>query len=278
MKDAECVAFLRWALPRLGLRWQGFRKVRHQVCKRVDRRLAELDLASADAYRAYLAAHPSEWTRLDAMCRIPISRFSRDHAVSERLGSEVLPILADVCSARGASTLRAWSAGCASGEEPYSLKLLWELEVRARFPGIALEIVATDAEPHMLERARRARYGASSLRTLPASWIDRAFRRVDGQHELRPEFTTGIEFRCEDLRERCPTGPFDLVLCRNLAFTYFDDALQRETLTRLKDRLVGGGFLVIGSHESLPPDEDQLTIWHARAGLYRRRGAESAGA
>jgi chemotaxis protein methyltransferase CheR len=270
VKDAECVALLRWALPRLGMRWEGFRKVRRQVCKRVDRRLAELGLASADAYRPYLAAHPSEWTRLDAMCRIPISRFSRDRAVFERLASEVLPILADACTARGASTLRAWSAGCASGEEPYSLKLLWQLEVRARYPAIALEIVATDAEPHMLERARRARYGASSLRTLPAGWIERAFRPVDGQHQLRPEFTTGIELRCEDIRECCPVGPFDLVLCRNLAFTYFDDELQRDTLTRLADRLVAGGFLVIGSHESLPPSQHELTIWDARMGLYRR--------
>jgi len=270
VKDADCVALLRWALPRLGMRWEGFRKVHHQVCKRVDRRLAELGLASADAYRAYLAAHPSEWARLDAMCRIPISRFFRDRAVFERLGTEILPILARACRARGESTLRAWSAGCASGEEPYSLKLLWELELCARFPGMALEIVATDADAHLLERARQARYSPSSLRTLPAGWIDRAFLPVDEEHQLRRALATGIDFGCEDIRELCPAGPFDLLLCRNLVFTYFDDTLQRDTLARLADRLVGGGFLVIGSHESLPPNEGELTVWDTRAGLYRR--------
>lgn len=271
MNDVECVALLRWVLPRLGMRWEGFRKVRRQVCKRIDRRLTELGLAGADAYRSYLGAHPSEWTRLDALCRIPISRFFRDRAVFERLGRELLPILAEACTARGASTLRAWSAGCASGEEPYSLKLLWEFQLRARFPDVAFEIVATDADPHMLERARQARYGASSLRALPAGWIDRAFQPVDGEQQLRAEFATGIAFRCEDIRKHCPAGRFELVLCRNLAFTYFDAELQRRTLTRLADRLVAGGFLVIGSYESLPPDQGELTAWDARAGLYRRK-------
>jgi chemotaxis protein methyltransferase CheR len=279
VKDAECVALLRWALPRLGMRWEGFRKVRRQVCKRIERRQAELQLASVDAYRPYLAAHPSEWARLDAMCRIPISRFFRDRAVFKRLGRDVLPILADARRSRGKSTLRVWSAGCASGEEPYSLKLLWEFELRARYPDLTLEIVATDAEPQMLERARRARYGASSLRDLPAGWIDRGFRCFDGEHELRPELAAGIELRCGDILDRCPAGPFDLVLCRNLAFTYFGDALQRDTLKQIADRLVVGGFLVIGSHELLPPKEEEFTIWDARAGLYRSlrvRGAPLA--
>ena len=238
---------------------------------RVDRRRAELQLASVDAYRAYLAADPSEWARLDAMCRIPISRFFRDRAVFERLGRDVLPILADARRSRGESTLRAWSAGCASGEELYSLKLLWEFELRARYPDLTLEIVATDAEPHMLERARRARYGASSLRDLPAGWIDRGFRCFDGEHELRPELATGIELRCEDIRDRCPAGPFDLVLCRNLVLTYFEVALQRRIMRAMCDRLRPGGALVIGIHEQLPSDLAGLAPWPGARAIYRRR-------
>ena len=270
MKDADCVALLRWALPRLGLRWPGFRKVRRQVCRRIDRRLRELDLESADAYRTYLGEHESEWDELDALCRIPISRFFRDRAVFERLGHAVLPILARACEVRGSSALRAWSAGCASGEEPYSLMLLWQLELRPRFPGLALEIVATDVDAHLLERARRARYGPSSLRSLPEDWTGRAFRRDGEDYVLRPELRQGVELRCEDLRERAPEGAFDLVLCRNLAFTYFDDALQRTTLTRLADRLLPGGFLVIGSHESLPGDAAELVPWDRAAGIYQK--------
>jgi len=70
MKNEDCAQFLQWCLPRLGMQWAGFRKVRGTVCKRVTRRLRALGLDSADAYRAWLETHAEEWPRLDAMCRI----------------------------------------------------------------------------------------------------------------------------------------------------------------------------------------------------------------
>src|SRR5687767_9866085 len=94
MKDAECAGFLQEALPRLGLRWPGFRKVRGLVCKPIGKRLRERGLADLCDYRAYLEAHASEWERLDAFCRIPISRLYRDRAVFAGLEHEVLPVLA----------------------------------------------------------------------------------------------------------------------------------------------------------------------------------------
>ncbi len=123
MTNDECVAFLQWCLPRLGMRWAGFRKVRKTVCKRVARRLHTLGLPDADAYRRYLVGHEAEWPRLDAMCRIPISRFWRDRGVFDLLADEVFPALATAAAARGDNCLRVWSAGCASGEEPYSVRL-----------------------------------------------------------------------------------------------------------------------------------------------------------
>jgi chemotaxis protein methyltransferase CheR len=93
MTDADCVAFLQWALPRLGRRWAGYRKVRRQVCRRVSRRIGELGLTSFAEYRKYLERDPDEWPRLDAMTNITISRFYRDRAVYDFLLSEVLPAL-----------------------------------------------------------------------------------------------------------------------------------------------------------------------------------------
>jgi hypothetical protein len=75
MRDPEGVAFLQWCLPRLGLRWPGFRKVRRRVYTRIDRRLKELGIPDVAAYRGYLDRHPEEWPVLGAFCRIPISRF-----------------------------------------------------------------------------------------------------------------------------------------------------------------------------------------------------------
>src|SRR5262245_46489236 len=124
MKDADCVALLQWALPRLALRWEGFRNVRGQVCKRIARRTAELGLGPIAASRPYLEAHPEEWSFVEGLCRVTISRFFRDRGVFDRLRLEILPELA---VARSEGAVRAWSAGCASGEEPYTLAIVWQL-------------------------------------------------------------------------------------------------------------------------------------------------------
>ncbi|MEN8162303.1 MAG: CheR family methyltransferase [Myxococcota bacterium] len=268
MNDRECVAFLQWALPRLGLRWPGFRRVRRQVCKRVSRRIAELGLPSVAAYRARLEADAAEWSVLDTYCWISVSRFWRDRGVFDALVGEILPELARAANARGQRTLRAWSAGCASGEEPYSLRLGWDLVVAPRETDTTLHVLATDASPALLARAHRGVYPASALRNLPAEWRSRAFERLDGGERLRDAFRRGVELHQQDLRREMPSGPFDLILCRNVAFTYFELDLQRATQRELARRLVPGGALLVGAHEALP-EPAGLTPAAGVPGLYR---------
>jgi chemotaxis protein methyltransferase CheR len=275
MQDAECVALLRWALPRLGLHWPGFRKVRRQVCKRINRRIKELGLADVAAYREHLERVPEEWPRLDALCRITISRFYRDRAVFDHLGEVVLPALAGAAVARGDPMLRCWSAGCGSGEEPYSLALLWAFHVGPAFPGLSFAVVATDADQHLLARAARACYPRGTLRELPFEWTCRAFVREHGNECLRPAFRRGIRFLCQDIRSVHPEGPFDLVLCRNLAFTYFDARLQRRTLLDIAARMRPGAVLVVGKDERLP-DPEGFEPSPAGLGVYRKGGAPSS--
>ena len=258
MTDAECVRFLQWALPRLGLRWQGFRKVRRQVCRRVSRRIAEVGLSGADAYRAYLERNQEEWDVLPGLCRVTISRFWRDRPVFEALRDVVLPALGP--------TVSAWSAGCASGEEPYSLVLA------AAEAGIEIHIVATDVDPALLERARRASYGESSLRDLPGDLRARAFD--DGR--LRPKYREPVEFLQHDVRHGAPGGSFDVVLCRNLVFTYFADELQLEVGRHLVRSLHAGGALLVGVHEGLPEGLNELEPWPPARGVYRYRPEQRA--
>jgi chemotaxis protein methyltransferase CheR len=232
--------------------------VRKLVCKRALRRARELGLEGFDAYRARLEASPDEWTTFDALCRIPISRFYRDRAVFDALRRELLPHLAARAIARGESTLRAWSAGCASGEEPYSLAMAWQLDVARRFPSLALSVVATDADEGMLERARRGCYTGGSLRLLPPEWLPLAFREEDGLRCIRDELRRDMTFRREDVRTAMPDGPFDLVSCRNVVFTYFEPELQRTVAERMVGRMVDGGVLLVGCHEA-PPDLPTLS-------------------
>ena len=270
MKHADCTAFLQWALPRLGFRWAGFRKVQRQVCRRIRQRIATLGLEGFDEYRRYLEVHDSELRSLDGLCRVTISRFYRDRGVFEHLVREALPRLVGRAIERR-TPVRAWSAGCASGEEAYTLAIAWRLEVATRFPGAELEIVATDADPHMLDRARRGIYSAGTLRELPSPWREQVFRPSGETFRLKRGFKRGIEWLNQDLRAEMPEGPFDLVLCRNLAFTYFDPPLQQRIQEALAARLRAGGLLVIGGHESLP-----VAAGFESAGrcLYRRGSAE----
>ncbi len=270
MKDAEGIQLLQWCLPRLHLRWPGFRKVRRQVYKRIDRRLKELELSGPDEYRAYLDTHPAEWKILDELCWISISRFYRDKGVFQFLEREVLTQIAQTSSAKGENEVRCWSIGCASGEEPYTLAILWTLGVGPRFPTLGLRILATDADPRAIERARRGCYPASSLKELPGDLLTKAcVPSVDG-FCVKAEYREPVIFLVQNVREAVPDGPFHLVLCRNVAFTYFDEELQRATLQKISDRLLPGGALVIGSLESLPEGAAGWEPWSKKLGIYRR--------
>jgi chemotaxis protein methyltransferase CheR len=271
MNDPELVAFLQWGLPRLGLRWQGYRKVRARIRKKLNERLRELGLPDIAAYLDRLEAHPQEWADLDALCRITITRFHRDRGVFDHLRRVVLPGLAQRSSERGAEAVRCWSAGCASGEEPYTLRILWGLGLPAERARVPLRIVATDVDERLLERAGEGRYPASSLKELPRELLETAFVTNGEQFRVRDEFRAGVELHRQDIREVMPAGPFDLVLCRNLAFTYFDEDGQRAVLRRIDERLVAGGYLVLGAHESLPGGVPDLVSCPTRPELWQMR-------
>lgn len=270
MKDADRVHFLQWCLPKLGLVWPGYRKVRGQVYKRIQRRLEALSLSALADYQRYLEAHPDEWTVLDSLCWISISRFYRDKAVFEFLEQEVLPSLARQILTQGENVLRCWSIGCASGEEPYSLSLLWKLELKARFPNVRLVILATDIDDQAVARAQRGCYMPSSLKDLPERWRGQGFDHTAEGSLIKAEFRESVTFLKHDIREAAPKETFHLILCRYLAFTYFDITLQGTTLRRLVERTAPGGALVVGKGERLPAGEFGLVPWLEKEGVYRR--------
>jgi chemotaxis protein methyltransferase CheR len=275
MRQSQCVEFLKWALPRLGLSWPGFVHVHRQVCKRLGNRVTELGLADFDAYRAYVETHDTEWATIEASCHITISRFFRDAEVFDYLAHELMPRLAAEAQARGAQVVRAWSAGCGAGEEPYSLTLAWRFVVAPRFPGLPFVVVATDIDEGQLTRARIGCYRPSSLREVPESWRAAAFEGRGVLRCLQPTFRENVAFMRQDLRADAPKGPFDLVLCRNLAFTYFDAAQRRHVLAVLLRELAPGGALVIGWRERLPKDASGLAAWAPDLKIYRKPLARS---
>ena len=252
MKDVICVRFLQWALPHLHMRWSGFRKVRKQVCKRIQRRISSLQLTDVDAYQQYLQSHEEEWHILDHACRVTVSRFYRDKVVLEHIRHHVLPAMAQAAIAAHAPVLRGWSAGCAMGEEAYTLALIWDKDAGKNFPRLDIHVTATDIDEILLQRARRGCYSYGSIKALPEGWLQSSFKQLGNEYCIHSHFLSRVNFIKQDIRDQLDSGPFHIVFCRNMAFTYFEYALQLEILTHIHNNLVDGGALIIGGHESLP--------------------------
>lgn len=270
MNDAACVQFLQWALPLLHLRWPGFRRVHGQVCKRLQRRIEQLQLDDLSAYRTHLAKHSDEWVVLDRLCQITISRFYRDKMVFSFLEQQVFPHLLNLLEQRHETELRIWCAGCGAGEEPYTLAMLWANRFQANWPSIKISITGTDINPAMLERAQQACYPYSAIKNLPPLWRESGFEKQDEQYCLRPVYRSGVAFECRDIRSvsAIEPPPFHFICCRNLAFTYFDIPLQQAVAQRLHTSLVEDGILLIGVHERLPTESVRFTAWSERLGVY----------
>ncbi len=250
----NCDAFLKWALHNLDMRPEGFKKVRKQVCKRVRKRRMDLHLNSYDDYRSYLQQNPQEWEVVDQMTRITISRFFRDSKTWEKLGNGLLPEIILKANA-GGYIPRCWSAGCASGEEPYSLAILWKEKILPSFPDTSLELIATDADGYLLKRAALACYKRSSLKEVPPEWTDKAFRRKDSCWCLKGSYRNLAKFDMQDIRKEMPQGLFDLVFCKNLAAMYFKKELAVSLFRKISERMRKGAFLMLGSHEEFPLDQ-----------------------
>lgn len=266
VSDSDCVALLEWALPRRELRWEGFRHVRSQVCKRIARRIVELGLADTRAYRERLEADLAEWDVFDRLCLVTISRFYRDRSVWETLEKAVLPELARTA---GDAALWCWSVGCASGEEPYTLSIVWHVALAEAYPRSRLRVLGTDVDENVLARARAARYPAGALRELPEPWRREAFDADGERFALRERFRRVVRVERRDARSAPPARSFQLVLCRNSVFTYFAEDLQRRVLAQIGAGMATGGALVLGQHERLPQGLG-FEPWYPAAGIYRR--------
>jgi chemotaxis protein methyltransferase CheR len=208
--------------------------------------MEELGIHEFPRYLELLKRAPEEVAVLRSLLHVTITRFYRNRRVFDVLSGRVLPELA----ARGIP-VRAWSAGCASGEEAYSVRIAWE-ELPGGKPPLVL--LATDIDPVSLARASEGIYGESSLREMPRDLREKYFSREGGAFRIREDVKAGAEFRRHDLLSGIPPGKFDLILCRNAVFTYFGADSRVAAARAFSSALFPGGWLVLGRTEKLPPE------------------------
>lgn len=219
--------------------------------RRLEARLQRLGLRNLDEYLAYLDANPEEPDRLLRHLMIKASRFLRERSA--------LTVVRDVVFGGHdgrAAPLRVWSAGCGNGEEPYSLSLVASTMERP----VELSVLATDVDDSALATARAARYPDWVLGELGETEIARFFEHDPSlgdrgrPYVLREPFRRGVRFEHLDLLgDSVPdggSGPFDLVVCRNVLI-YLTRKAQEAVQVRLRDRLARGGHLWLGEAEVL---------------------------
>jgi chemotaxis methyl-accepting protein methylase len=238
-------------LAHFGFSRAGYRRVRKGVKKRLRRHMQELGCPDLAGYLQAIEASPRQRNECLRRLSVPISRFMRDGALWEVMAARLLPDLAR----RFGVPLAVWSAGCACGEEAYSLVISARAAGRAlKADPPVLDILATDRNPAGLVRAREGIYPRSSLREMDAERRARHFSPLRGgrRYRIRPELRSGIHWLCCDIT-RLPTAKrFHGVLLRNNLLTYADRAGREQGLRRVIRHLRPGGFLVVGRRESLP--------------------------
>ena len=237
----------RRLLDHLNRPWAGYRKVRKGVIKRLRRHMQELGCSTVEQYLVQLARQPAAKAAHERCLRVTISRFFRDRHLWQILRERSLPDLVE----RFPPPVRIWSAGCANGEEPYSLAMLWN---ELRYPQ-TLALLATDAGKACLERARTGAYSRSSLKEVPDEMRKRYFDSGKGGRRflIRTHRLTPIRWRQHDLLDPLPDGgPFHMILLRNNLLTYYQGPDLQAAFTRIVAALSPGGWLVTGAHERLP--------------------------
>ncbi|MDP1647211.1 MAG: chemotaxis protein CheB [Rubrivivax sp.] len=247
------------------------------LLRRIERRMGVHRLPSLQAYAQMLRANPQE---VDLLCKellIGVTGFFRDRAVWQCVKDEVLPQL--LAAQADGWRMRAWVAGCSTGEEAYTLAMLFR-EVVAALPGHAhstLQIFATDLSRDAIEVARRGVYPPSIAGEVSAERLARFFVAQDGGWRIAKSIRETIVFAQHDVIVDPPFTKLDLLSCRNLLI-YLAAPLQRRLLPLFHYSLRPGGVLLLGSSETVGRHDELFEPLEPRQRLYRRRENTRPGA
>ncbi len=216
--------------------------------RRISVRMRVKGASSFQQYSEILDADPLEYERLIATLTINVSKFFRNPETYASIAAKVLPQIAGPTT----PVVRIWSAGCASGEEAYSLAVLCDQHARAQgSAGSRFEILGTDVDANAVASARRARYAEGAFAETTPAIRDKYFPISDGLHSPSPEIRRLVSFQRADLLDIArPATRVSLIVCRNVII-YFTRPAQEWLFQRFYEVLQPGGFLVLGKVETL---------------------------
>ncbi|OBB65733.1 MULTISPECIES: CheR family methyltransferase [unclassified Mycobacterium] len=271
--DEAFEALLRYMRDSRGFDFTGYKRA--SLMRRVRHRMDQAGYTSFEEYLDFLQASSDEFAALFNTILINVTAFFRDADAWEYISSEVIPrMLAE----RGpADPIRVWSAGCASGEEPYTLAMLLAENLGPEAFRQRVKIYATDIDEDALTQARAASYDARAVESVPAELLSRYFEQINGRYVFQKDLRRAVIFGRNDLVNDAPISRVDLLVCRN-TLMYLNAETQRNVLSRLHFALAPQGTLFLGHAEMLLSHGGRFTPLNLKHRIFRKELGSHTGA
>jgi two-component system CheB/CheR fusion protein len=244
--NAEFEALLDYVKRSRRFDFTGYKRA--SLMRRVNKRMQEIEVEGYSNYQDYLEVHPEEFNHLFNMLLINVTSFLRDRPAWEYVEQEVIPLLVGRKNAN--EPIRIWSAGCASGEEAYTIAILMAQVIGIEQFREQVKIYATDVDEEALGQARQATYSTKELKGLDAAHLEEFFEQAQNGYTFRKDLRRSVIFGRHDLIQDAPISKIDLLICRN-TLMYFNAETQSRILSRFHFALREEGILFLGKAEML---------------------------
>ena len=237
------------------------------ICRRIDKRLEALSLDSIDAYYDHIQENKEEIDTLFQTVLIGVTRFFRDEEAFKQIRKYVEKVIADK---QPGEPIRAWSVGCASGEEPYSIAIMIAEVLGEDINQYPVQIFATDIDEKALATGRRGFYSEAVTEDLTKDQLEKYFNRTANGYELKKSLRQWVLFSRHDISNDPPFVRLDLVLCRNLLI-YFDNELQQKVVPLFHYGLRSEGYLLLGKSENISQLSHLFAKEDAKHKIFKKR-------
>jgi two-component system, chemotaxis family, CheB/CheR fusion protein len=264
-------ALLRYMRDTRGFDFTGYKRT--SLMRRVRHRMDQVGRESFEDYLDMLQVNPDEFAALFNTILINVTAFFRDPEAWQFIGTNVIPTL---LAERGPEDqIRIWSAGCASGQEAYSLAMLLAEDLGTEGFNQRVKIYATDVDEEALAQARAAVYDAKAVASVPKEMLERYFDHQGGRYSFRKDLRRAVIFGRNDLVKDAPISRVDLLACRN-TLMYMNGETQRSVLNRLHYALSPQGVLFLGHAEMLLNHTDKFSAIDIEARVFRKASGSHA--
>lgn len=237
------------------------------LATRSRRRMKALNSANFSDYLEHLTTRPNRDAEMRSLLNeitIGETYFFRSQSQMDAVAKIILPKLTGLSSKQGFKKLRLWSAGCSTGEEPYTLSILLLEQLAPRFKDWTFEIVATDLNDNSIAKCREGLYAEYAIRNLTPEKLQKYFRSENGTHRVSDQVRAAIRFERLNLQDQSKMlfmKGFDLIFCCNVLI-YFDGVAKKRTVDHFFNGLIPGGYFFLGECETLFGIYDQFRLVH----------------